>query len=145
MLALTATADLESWRRLTEKLNMKNVTEVIVSESRPNIRIGLCQVPRKDHYRCLDWVVKELPDEGPAMSPIIIYCRSFKAIGRVYGYLRKQLGEKAWVDQDPLPEKLMIEIYHSHTLEQNKKHVISSFNGDGFCRVVCCSNSLEWA
>ncbi|XP_049901830.1 ATP-dependent DNA helicase RecQ-like [Epinephelus moara] len=89
VLALTASADLESRRHVTEKLNMKRVTEVTVSPNRPNIRLGICHVPATTNLKCLHWVVKEVLAKGLSMSPIIIYCRTLKAIGKVYGYLRK--------------------------------------------------------
>ena len=72
----------------------------------------------------------------------MIYCRSFKDIGKVYGYLRKELGDSAWVDKVKQPENLLIEIYHSGTLEANQQHVLSSFNGEGNCRVVLATTSL---
>lgn len=142
VLALTASADLESRRHVREKLNMNSVTEVTVSPNRPNIRLGLCHVPATTNHKCLHWVVKEVLNKGQSMSPIIIYCRTLKAIGKVYGYLKKELGDSAWVDKDKQPDNLITEIFHSGTLEANKKHVMSSFNGNGNCRVVVSTTSL---
>ena len=121
VLALTASADLESRRRVIKKLDMTGVKEVTVSPNRHNIRLGICNVPAYNKLKCLDWVVKEVLDKGQSMTPIIIYCRTFKDIGKVYGYLRKHTGDSAWVDKEKHPDNLIVEIFHSNTPEENKK------------------------
>ena len=68
--------------------------------------------------QCLDWVVDEVKAKGPTMSPILIYCRSLKAVGQVYCYLKAELDDDAWVDRDPdhKAETQLMGIFHSKTL-----------------------------
>lgn len=56
-------------------------------------------------------------DKGQSMSPIIIYCRTLKAVGRVYSYLKNELGEGAWVDKDTKANNLLIAIFLRSTFE----------------------------
>ncbi|XP_031168887.1 putative ATP-dependent DNA helicase Q1 [Sander lucioperca] len=112
VLALTASADTKNRRRVTKLLHMENATEVTVSSNRTNIRLGLTQVPSND-FSCMDWVVKEVKDKALSLSPIIIYCKSLKSVGKVFNYLKAALGEDAWIDrdQDHKAENLMIGMF----------------------------------
>lgn len=76
------------------------------------------------------------------MSPLIIYCRTLKTVGRVFCHLKAELGEDAWVDQEHNVDNLIIGMFHSHTLTQNKSRVLSSFTGEGNCRVVVATTAL---
>lgn len=73
------------------------------------------------------------------MSPVIIYCRTLKAVGRVFCHLKEELGEDAWVDQKYKVENLIIGMFY--TLPLNKKRVLSSFTGEGN-RVVVATTAL---
>ena len=75
---------------------MKQTTEVTASPNRRNIRLGLTRV-HAQKLNCMDWVVKEVKDKGLSMPPIIIYCRHKKIVGKVFCYLKAELGEDAWV------------------------------------------------
>ncbi|XP_077061923.1 putative ATP-dependent DNA helicase Q1 [Siphateles boraxobius] len=143
VLALTASADTKNRRRVTKLLRMENATEVTVSPNRTNIRLGLTQVPSND-LSCMDWVVKDVKDKALSMSPIIIYCKSLKSVGKVYSYLKAELGEDAWIDRDKdhKAEHLLIGMFHSKTLTQYKDRVLASFNGEGSCRVVVATTAL---
>ena len=79
MLALTASADINIRCRVTKLLHMENATQVTVSPNRTNIKLGLTQVPSHD-LSCMDWVVKEVKDKAPSMSPIVTYCKSLKSV-----------------------------------------------------------------
>ncbi|XP_028441999.1 putative ATP-dependent DNA helicase Q1 [Perca flavescens] len=140
VLALTASADTKNRRRVTKLLHMENATEVTVSPNRTNLRLGLTQVPSND-FSCMDWVVKEVKDKALSMSPIIIYCKS---VGKVFSYIKAELGEDAWIDrdQDHKAENLLIGMFHSKTLTHHKQRVLLSFNGEGSCRVVVATTAL---
>ncbi|KAM9513969.1 uncharacterized protein ACWYII_047134 isoform 1-T1 [Salvelinus alpinus] len=62
VLALTASADIESIGRVSKLLHMEKATKVTVSPT-GHIRLGLSQVPA-DNLNCLDWIVKEARDKG---------------------------------------------------------------------------------
>lgn len=71
---------------------------------------------------CLDWTVVEVKDKGTSMQPILIYCPTMKTVGKVFRYLKAELQSQAWVDGDPEQkiDNLLIGIFHSKTLPQNK-------------------------
>ena len=145
MLALTASADIESRERVCKLLHMENATRIIVSPNRTNIRLGLVSPPtQEEKLKCLDWIVESVRTKTTAMAPIIIYCRSKPLVGKVFCYLKAELAEDAWVDRDPehKPSTQLIGIYHSDTLPHNKKRVFSSLNGEGNCRVVVATTAL---
>lgn len=142
-MALTATADLDSRAIIKRQLHLENATEVSISPNRTNIRLGLKTVS-SNGLDCLDWLVKELKALGPSMSHTIIYCQTLKAVGKVFCYLKAELGEDCWVNRDPehKAENSLIGIFHSQTLPHNKARVLNSFGGDGVCRVVVATTAL---
>ena len=144
VLALTASADLESRERVCKLLHMETATQVTVSPNRSNIRLGLASPTQAEKLQCLDWIVDEVRAKATTMAPILIYCRSIKAVGQVYCYLKAELAEDAWVDRDPdqKASTQLIGIYHSNTLKHNKNRVISSLTAQGNCRVVVATTAL---
>lgn len=83
--------------------------------------MGLIKVPAHT-LDCLDWIVRDVKEKGFSMLPVIIYCKTVKAVGRVFCHLKGELGEDAWVDRDPekKTENLLIGMFHSQTLPHNK-------------------------
>ncbi|CAM4659375.1 unnamed protein product [Leuciscus chuanchicus] len=141
VLALTASADLQSKAIVKKQLHLDNATTVTVSPNRTNIRLGLSRVSDRS-LNCLDWLVEEVKEKGLNMSPVIIYCRTLKTVGRVFCHLKAELAEYAWVDQEHKVDNLIIGMFHSHTLPQNKSRVLSSFTGECNCRVVVATTAL---
>lgn len=121
MLAFTASADRQSIAMVMKRLQMDNPTVLARSPNRPNIRLGLIKVP-VHALDCLDWIVRDVKEKGISILPVIIYCKTVKAVGRVFCHLKGELGEDSWVDQDPekKTENLLIGMFHSQTLPQNK-------------------------
>lgn len=128
---------------MRSKLQLEKATEVTVSPNRTNIRLGL-KTTHSHKLDCFDWLVRDLKTLGPNMPHTIIYCRTLKAVGKVFGYLQAKLGEDCWVNRDPehKVENLLIGIFHSQTLPHNKTRVLKSFSGEGACRVVVATTAL---
>ncbi|XP_063043616.1 ATP-dependent DNA helicase RecQ-like [Engraulis encrasicolus] len=143
ILALTATADLDSQAVVKRQLHLENATEVIISPNRKNIRLGLSTVS-SDSMECLNWIVRAVKEKGPTMAPIIIYCRTLPMCGKVFCHLQYELGEDSWVDRDPehTAENRLIGMFHSQTLPHHKITVLESLRGNGSCRVVVASTAL---
>ena len=145
MLALTASADLDSRKLVKTLLLLDNVNTVTVtvSPNRANIRLGLIHVSQET-LECLDWVVREVKDKGLSMSPILIYCRSIPALVRVFTYFQGELDTDAWVEKDPeqKPDNLLIGMFSSQTDDDTKSRILSSLFGDGNCRVVVATTAL---
>uniref|UniRef100_A0A3Q1FAZ7 DNA 3'-5' helicase n=1 Tax=Acanthochromis polyacanthus TaxID=80966 RepID=A0A3Q1FAZ7_9TELE len=84
--------------------------------------------------KALNWIVEEIKNKGLSLSPIIIYCRTLKAIGRVFCYLKAELEHRL--------ENTLVGMYHSQTLPPNKSYVLSPFSGEGNCRVAVATTAL---
>lgn len=144
LLALTASADIKSRNRVIRLLHMDNATHIIASPNKKNIHLGLCKVP-SDEINCFDWLVQHVKDKGPTMQPVLIYCQTLKIVGRVFSYLKAELQDCAWVgcDQHRKSDNLLIGMFHSKTLPQNKDRVLASLGGvGGNCRVVVATTAL---
>jgi len=122
---------------------MDNAVQIIASPNKKNIRLGLCKVP-SHNLNCIDWIVKHVKNNGSNMQPLLIYCQTLKSVGRVFSYLKAELQEHAWEDCDPScrSENLLIGMFHSKTLPQNKERVLASLRGEGKCRVVVATTAL---
>lgn len=142
-MALTASADIKSRNRVTRLLHMDNAIQIITSPNKRNIRLGLCKV-HINELSCFDWLVQLVKDKGSTMQPVLIYCQMLKTVGRVFSYLKAELQDYAWVDcdHDHKKENLLIGMFHSKTLPQNKEQVLSSLGGEGNCRVVVATTAL---
>ncbi|KAI8511020.1 hypothetical protein Bbelb_119360 [Branchiostoma belcheri] len=96
ILALTASADRPSRDRVISLLNMQGAQRIVVSPNKTNIKLGIVRLP-DDKLQCLDWLAKMLREEGLAAPYVLIYCRSISTTGKVFRYLKRQLGEDAWI------------------------------------------------
>lgn len=96
------------------------------------------------HLECMDWIVQEVKEKGVTMSPVIIYCQTLKDVGRVFCYIKAELGEDCWVGRDSMhqAENMLTGMFHSKTLPQNKSRVLSSLSGEGNFRVVVATTAL---
>ena len=142
-MALTASADIKSRSRVIRLLHMDNAVQVIASPNKTNIRLGLCKVP-SHQMNCLDWIVQHAKDKGSTMQPVLIYCQTLKSVGRVFSYLKAELQGHAWVGCDPdcRSDNILIGMFHSKTLPQNKERVLASLRGEGKCRVFVATTAL---
>ncbi|XP_066285714.1 putative ATP-dependent DNA helicase Q1 [Branchiostoma lanceolatum] len=140
ILALTASAELQSVQRVKMMLNMDEAHVVKASPNRLNIRLGLVPIPY-DKMVCLDWVINKIRNEGLDMECIIIYCRSLKAVGKVFCHVKSELGKDAWAGGKK-SKNMLIGMYHSATLEKYKERVVKSLLGTGSCRVVVATTAL---
>ncbi|CAH1267431.1 WRN [Branchiostoma lanceolatum] len=140
IMALTASADLQSLQRVRSILDLEEAHVVKASPNRLNVRLGLVRFP-KDKTVALDWIVDEVRDKGLDMECIIIYCRHLNAVGKVFTHLKYKLGDDAWVGEKT-SHNMLIGIYHSATLDKYKDRVRKSLVGEGSCRVVVASTAL---
>uniref|UniRef100_A0A8C6WGN0 DNA 3'-5' helicase n=1 Tax=Neogobius melanostomus TaxID=47308 RepID=A0A8C6WGN0_9GOBI len=99
------------------QLHFKNENNIIVSPNRVNIRLSVRRLTT-DSLDCFDWLVRDLKEKGLEMLPIIIYCRTINTVVRVFLHLKAELGDSAW------------------------SRVLSSFNGEGSCRVTVATTAL---
>ncbi|XP_078601671.1 recQ-like DNA helicase BLM [Branchiostoma floridae x Branchiostoma japonicum] len=143
IMALTASADLQAVGRVRSILQLEEAHVVRASLNSLNVRLGL--VPFPDDMckmESLDWIVNELRDKGLDMECIIIYCRHLNAVGKVFAYLKHELGDDAWIGEEKISANMLIGIYHSATLAKYKDRVRKSLVREGSCRVVVATAAL---
>lgn len=138
---MTASADLHSRNIVRRQLHFQNANNITFSPNRTNIRLGVRRLTT-DSLDCFDWLVKDLKEKGLEMLPIIIYCRTINTVTQVFCHLKAELGENAWVGEEKIGKNLLIGMFHSQTLPVNKSRVLSSFNGEGSCRVTVATTAL---
>lgn len=80
----------------------------------------------------------EVKGKGLAMCPILIYCRTLKDTGRVFCYLKAELRTQH------KQENMLIGMFHSKTLPQNKNRVMLSLSGEGNCELLWQQLPWEW-
>ncbi|XP_078581267.1 putative ATP-dependent DNA helicase RecS [Branchiostoma floridae x Branchiostoma japonicum] len=141
VLALTASAELQSVQMVKRILHMDGAHVVKASPNRLNIRLGLVAIPY-DKMVCLDWVVNDVRNKGLDMECIIIYCRSLKAVGKIFCHLKSELGDDVWVGGQKTSQNRLIGMYHSATFDKYKDRVVKSLLGNGSCRVVVATTAL---
>ncbi|KAK7939597.1 hypothetical protein WMY93_002923 [Mugilogobius chulae] len=141
VLALTASAETKHRDRVTKLLHMEAATQVTVSPNRQNIRLGLGSLS-PNNLSSLDWLVEMIKEKELSLPHVIIYCRTLKTVGRVFCHLKAELGENAWVDKDHKSDNLIIGMFHSNTLPQNKERVLKSLNGEGNCKIIVATTAL---
>jgi hypothetical protein len=82
------------------------------------------------------WIVDELRRDGHKSRKFIIYCRSVKAVGRLFRYFMEELGDSIYVGTKFSGNRL-VAMYHHSTHKRIKKLVASSFGKvDSKIRVV---------
>ncbi|XP_078575413.1 ATP-dependent DNA helicase RecQ-like [Branchiostoma floridae x Branchiostoma japonicum] len=143
VLALTASADLKTRKDIVRLLGMSSETTYVEARlDRTNIRLSAVRVKSTD-LTCLDWVVSGLKTHGTSFDKVIIYCRSFPAVGAIYKHLVRQVGDQAYVGTKR-SDHCLVAIYQSETLEEKKEHVMSSFVlSCSVARVIVATTSLS--
>ncbi|XP_019628707.1 PREDICTED: uncharacterized protein LOC109473272 [Branchiostoma belcheri] len=142
VLALTASADMETRKDIVRLLNLNRDTVFVErSPNRTNIRLAAVRIKPSD-YSCLDWIVSGVQREGNNFGKTIVYCKDFKTVGAVYCHLVASLGDQAYVGEK-LSRNCRVGMYHSETLPEKKEHVLVSFKSMSQLSVVVATTALS--
>eukprot|EP00794_Sanderia_malayensis_P017125 gene17126-18846_t len=128
MLALTATANKETERKIVKSLAMKRYTLIRVSPNKLNIRLSCVKV-KKLHPELLKWVVDGLRRQNNKYPKTLIYCQSIENVSKVFVYLKEELGDDMYdvTKVERNVDALLVGIFHCKALEKHKKRVIADF------------------
>ena len=144
LLALTATANKVTERKIVKSLGIRNFTMLRVSPNRLNIRLSKMKVAKLTPS-ILNWVVDGLRQEKEKYNKTIIYCQSIEAVSKVFTFLREELGQCAYdsTKEEQSVNSLLIGMYHRKTLTKHKERVLGDLSTvNGSCRVVVATTSL---
>ena len=113
-----------------------NVKTVIESSNRRNIKYIVHKAPMNID-RTFSWVADMLKQHGAKTSKFIIYCRSIKAVGQLYHFFQRSLGNKFYVSSTKRIDTRLVAMFHNATSARVKDVVAKTFtNLDSNIRVV---------
>ena len=69
----------------------------------------------------------EITEEKIKATRTIIYCQTIKQCGTIYSTLRRILGDKLYADSTNDMRKVVLEMLHSCTPDQNKEAILDAF------------------
>jgi ATP-dependent DNA helicase RecQ len=121
MLALTATANMETQKLISKSLCLRqNYVRIYLSPNRKNIFLYKRKVTTNVE-RAFQWLVDKLLKEKISMPKTIVYCKSIRDCGRLFTHFKMQLGiESFYPETAPkTSENLLFGMYHHATLEKH--------------------------
>eukprot|EP00794_Sanderia_malayensis_P001713 gene1712-1911_t len=145
VLALTATANSLTEKKIVKSLGMKKFSLIRVSPNRLNIRLSVVKFAKLDP-KLLSWIMDGLKKESGAYQKTIIYCQSVENVAKVFVYFKEELGDDVYDSskQEKSIDTLLLGMYHRKTLDKHKERVLADLsNPRGSCRIVVATTSLS--
>eukprot|EP00794_Sanderia_malayensis_P004128 gene4126-4682_t len=145
VLALTATANSLTEKKIVKSLGMTKFSLIRVSPNRLNIRLSVVKFAKLDP-KLLSWIVEGLKKESGAYQKTIIYCQSVENVAKVFVYFKEELGDDVYDSskREKSIDTLLLGMYHRKTLDKHKERVLADLsNPRGSCRIVVATTSLS--
>lgn len=131
MLALTATATSSTKETIINTLLMVNPHIIYECPSKENIAYAVHYLEKnRSPEECFGWLIKELEESKNETIRTIIYCQTIKQCGLIYSAFKAVLGNKMYLSDQRDPEKVLVEMLHSCTPENNKKAILKAFQDE---------------
>ncbi|XP_062571099.1 uncharacterized protein LOC134233124 [Saccostrea cucullata] len=148
VIALTATATIETKEHIYKGLSMKKVEEIIVSPNKLNITYWCIKLQHSSIRKNFKSLAEELKANKENTTRMIIFFRQIKHISEVYEHLEESLGKASYVNyQEDGPNddrNRLFDMYHLKTDDDVKESICSSYQDPtGNIRVVLCSTSFS--
>eukprot|EP00112_Aurelia_sp_Birch-Aquarium-sp1_P011095 Seg2340.6 transcript_id=Seg2340.6/GoldUCD/mRNA.D3Y31 product="ATP-dependent DNA helicase RecQ" protein_id=Seg2340.6/GoldUCD/D3Y31 len=146
VLALTATANSLTEKKIVKSLAVKSYPLILVTPNSLNIRLSIVKYSMDP--KLLYWVVDGIKKESGSYRKTIIYCQSVENVAKVFVYLKEELGHHMYDSskQGKSVDTLLLEMYLRKTLDKHKERVLADLrNPKGSCRVVVATTSLAMA
>lgn len=116
-------------------LLQKDTVQITESANRKNVFYIAKEAPNSAS-ETFDWLTQHLLLEKEHCKKTIIYCRSIKAVGRLFSYFMDELGDAAYVGKKFSANRI-VAMYHRATAPRIKKIITESFpKEDSMIRVV---------
>lgn len=109
LMAMTATATIQTRKDVIKNLAMFNVHIVEESPNRPNIKLVNIRSAKKDFEHMFGWLVEELKEKKNSAERIIVYCRTLPQCRDLYSIFFSLMKCKKGDKQLPFA------MYHSET------------------------------
>ena len=137
IMALTATATVSTKRMIFNLLEFVDPFEVVVSPNRNNISYVVQKMEDAsilDHFYC---ILCNIRKKGENKMHTIIYCQTILQCSLLYSMMSNELGDDMYKNHTIEPSQRMVEMMHSQTPINVKKHVLGQFSQQsGHLRVL---------
>lgn len=148
IVALTATASLDTRNMILNDLCMKNSYQLVIDPDKRNIKYCVVHAKSDDICHNFEWLINLLRTHGPSMPRMIIFFRQIKHISEVYEHLETSLGTDAYVNFNPAgpndDRNRLFDMFHMKTDDDVKDSICSSYHDPkGTTRVVLSSTSFS--
>lgn len=131
MIALTATANKETFKFILENISLDQPVILSSTPEKTNIWYSVGNLTDRDPELFLTSVVEHLKVNVYKSKRLIIFCRKRNDVEEVFDYLKSKLSNFKTYKERPFA------MFHANTEEDIKKHVINSFSlHDGTVRVL---------
>ncbi|XP_061186069.1 ATP-dependent DNA helicase RecQ-like [Saccostrea echinata] len=142
MVALTATATLDSRIKISKMLGMNSYHTVIGCCNRENI-MYFAKKASYDIEENFQWLIDELKLKKSETPKVIIYCRNIKTCSIIYSLFRRKLGANDSYIGQSSARNCLYAMFHHSTPDKNKQIISENFRQpDGKLRVVIATNAF---
>ena len=143
MIALTATASLETQAIIKKSLCMTDSLDVIISPNKPNIKYTVNSCDTGDVRINFAWLIQLLIEKGIETPRMIIFFRKVEYMSTVYKHVVYELrNSDAYKQRDE--NSRLIDMFHMKTTDSVKESICKSYQEQfGSLRVVLCTTSFS--
>ena len=135
ILALTATATLQTKNKIVRALEMDGCVIIDHSPNRKNIAYAV-QVVTGGASQTFASIIEDVRVKKTSIERVIIYCQTIKICANLYGVFKEELGEDMYFVKHDITSG-MVEMYHSRIDEFNRDNIVRDFsNPNGHIRVL---------
>lgn len=127
VLALTATATIETLRAVENRLNLQNPVVVALPPDRQNIFFTVLKQPNMEVF--VDELASGILEEGLEFSKTVIFCSSYIDCAEIYRRLRSMLGQN-FTEPPSYPDLQqfrLVDMYTRASTAEMKERIIKSF------------------
>ena len=144
VIALTATASLETQGIVKNILCMTESEDVIVSPNKPNIKYVVHAFDTDDVRANFTWLVQLLREKGADTPRMIIFFRKIEHMSTVYKHVIFELRQTFTDAEKPGKNNRFVDMFHMKTTDSVKEAICRSYHEDsGTLRVVLCTTSFS--
>ena len=127
IMALTATATLQTKMKIFNLLEFKEPFEIVANPDRSNISYVVQKMSGNlmSHFQ---WLVSQLKLKEERTMRTVIYCQTILQCSMLYNSICKEMGKHLYQDNILKPKHRMIEMLHSQSPVSVKEHILEQFS-----------------
>ena len=144
MIALTATASIETQAIIKKTLCLTDCLDVIISPNKPNMKYTVHFCDSDDVRLNFSWLIQLLNEKGIETPRMIIFFRKVEHMSTVYKHVVYELRNSSESKQQLDENIRLIDMFHMKTTDSVKESICKSYHDQfGSLRVVLCTTSFS--